>query len=71
MRGVSQDYIQIYQDITKTLKSTQRRVEWIKTEILRLKALLRESEDELYQVKQENYKTSVHDYETGFGAIES
>jgi myosin protein heavy chain len=28
-----------------------------------LKALLRESEDELYQVKQENYKTSVIDYE--------
>ena len=28
-----------------------------------MKALLRESEDELYQVKQENYKTSVHDYE--------
>lgn len=24
---------------------------------------MRESEDELYQVKQENYKTSVHDYE--------
>ena len=23
MRGVSQDYIQIYQDITKTLKSTR------------------------------------------------
>lgn len=63
MRGVSQDYIQIYQDITKTLKSTREELNGSKTEILRLKALLRESEDELYQVKQENYKTSVHDYE--------
>lgn len=63
MRGVSQDYIQIYQDITKTLKSTREELNASKTEILRLKALLRESEDELYQVKQENYKASVHDYE--------
>lgn len=63
MRGVSQDYIQIYQDITKTLKSTREELNASKTEILRLKALLRESEDELYQVKQANYKASVHDYE--------
>ena len=63
LKGVSQEYVQIYQDVTKTLKSTREELSVSKSEILRLKALLRESEDELYQVKQENYKTSVNDYE--------
>ncbi|KAL6451206.1 MYO1 Myosin-1 [Candida maltosa Xu316] len=63
LRGVSQDYVQIYQDVTKILRSTREELSVSKSEILRLKALLRESEDELYQVKQDNFKSSRNNYE--------
>lgn len=62
-RGVNPDFIQIYQDINKTLKSTREELGTSKSEILRLKALLRESEEELYQVKQEKFKSSMKDFE--------
>ncbi|CAI5760115.1 unnamed protein product [Candida verbasci] len=69
LRGVSQDFVQIYQDITKTLKLTREELGTSKSEILRLKSLLRESEEELYQVKQHNFKTSVNDYEQDLAQI--
>ncbi|KAI5964177.1 uncharacterized protein KGF55_002119 [Candida pseudojiufengensis] len=62
-RGVNQDFIQIYQDMNKTLRSTRNELSNCKSEILRLKSLLRESEDELYLVKQSKFKSSMKDYE--------
>lgn len=57
------DFAQIYQDITKTLRTTREELTTSKSEILRLKSLLRESEDELYSAKTANFKTSISDYE--------
>lgn len=63
LNGSQQDFVKIYQDITKTLRSTREELNTSKMEILRLKSLLRESEEELYEVKRNNFKTSVNDYE--------
>lgn len=57
------DFAKIYQDITRTLRTTREELSTSKMEILRLKSLLRESEEELYEVKRSNFKTSVGDYE--------
>ncbi|QBM90256.1 myosin protein heavy chain [Metschnikowia aff. pulcherrima] len=59
----SVDFARIYNDINHTLKTTRDELSKSKSEILRLKSLLRESEDELYEVKRDNMKTSVRDYE--------
>lgn len=59
----SMDFAKIYNDINHTLKSTREELTKSKSEILRLKSLLRESEDELYNIKRENMKSSVKDYE--------
>lgn len=57
------DFAKIYKDINKTLKSTREELSKSKTEILRLKSLLRDSEDELYAIKSTNVRTSIRDYE--------
>lgn len=59
----SGDFAKIYRDMSGTLKSTREELNKSKTEILRLKSLLRESEDELYELKRLNVKLSVKDYE--------
>ncbi|KAG7661525.1 MYO1 [[Candida] subhashii] len=69
LQGASQDFVQIYQDITKTLKTTRDELATAKSEILRLKSLLRESEEELYEAKRENYRTSVADYENNIAQM--
>lgn len=63
LAGANLDFVTIYQDITRTLKSTREELSGTKTEILRLKSLLRESEDELYDAKRLSFRTSVSDYE--------
>lgn len=57
------EFAKIYSDMNQTLKSTRDELRKSKSEILRLKSLLRESEDELYNIKRDNVKTSVRDYE--------
>lgn len=57
------DFAKIYKDINHTLKSTREELSKSKTEILRLKSLLRDSEDELYETKKSSVKTSISDYE--------
>lgn len=57
------DFSKIYKDIVGTLRTTRSELSKSKTEILRLKSLLRESEDELYEVKRTGVKTAVLDYE--------
>lgn len=57
------EFAKIYSDMNQTLKSTREELTKSKSEILRLKSLLRDSEDELYEIKRENVKTSVRDYE--------
>lgn len=69
IHGGSQDFIKIYQDITKTLKATREELNSSKSEILRLKSLLRESEEELYEVKRNNFKVSINDYEDELAQI--
>lgn len=59
----SSDFAKIYKDVTKTLKATREELNGSKSEILRLKSLLRDSEDELYEIKKSNVKTSISDYE--------
>lgn len=59
----SGDFAKIYKDITKTLKVTREELNVSKGEVLRLKSLLRDSEDELYELKKSNVKTSISDYE--------
>ena len=59
----NQDFVKIYQDITRTLKSTREELTVAKSEILRLKSLLRESEDELYDAKRLSFRSSVSNYE--------
>ncbi|WPK26885.1 hypothetical protein PUMCH_004253 [Australozyma saopauloensis] len=57
------EFAKIYSDMNQTLKTTREELSKSKTEILRLKSLLRESEDELYEIKRESVKASVRDYE--------
>ncbi|RLV83197.1 Myosin-1 [Meyerozyma sp. JA9] len=57
------DFVRIYRDITRTLKSTREELSASKSEILRLKALLKESEDELYDTKRSSLKSSVGKFE--------
>lgn len=59
----SGDFAKIYKDINQTLKATREELNKSKSEILRLKSLLRDSEDELYEIKKSNVKTSIKDYE--------
>lgn len=57
------DFVRVYRDITRTLKSTREELTASKSEILRLKALLKESEDELYDSKRLTLKSSVGHFE--------
>ena len=63
LNNANQDFVKIYNDITQTLKATREELTGSKSEILRLKSLLRESEDELYQIKRETFKASISNYE--------
>ena len=63
MSGANADFVTIYQDVSKTLRTTRAELTTAKSEILRLKSLLRESEDELYDAKRQNFRSSVNDYE--------
>lgn len=63
LNNANQDFVKIYQDITKTLKVTRDELAASKSEILRLKRLLRELEDELYETKKSSFKSSVTEYE--------
>lgn len=67
--GANTDFVKIYQDITKTLRTTREELSTSKMEILRLKSLLRESEDELYEVKRDSFKASVSDYEQNLAQL--
>lgn len=67
----SLDFAKIYNDINTTLKSTRDELTKSKSEILRLKSLLRESEDELYEMKRSNMKTSVRDYEEQLAQLQN
>lgn len=57
------EFAKIYSDMNQTLRTTREELAKSKSEILRLKSLLRDSEDELYEIKRENVKTAVRDYE--------
>lgn len=57
------DFAKIYSDINLTLKATREELGKSKSEILRLKVLLRESEDELYEMKRTSMKTLMREYE--------
>lgn len=59
----SPDFVAVYQDLHKTLKTTREELNLSKLEILRLKLLLRELEDELYQTKHSQFRHLTADYE--------
>lgn len=63
LAGANNDFVVIYQDISRTLRTTRDELGAAKSEILRLKSLLRESEDELYDAKRQTFRTSISDYE--------
>lgn len=67
--AASGDFARIYGDISKTLKVTREELNASKSEILRLKSLLRESEDELYEVKRANMRTLIGDYESELATL--
>lgn len=64
------DFAKIYKDITQTLRATRSELATLKKEILRLKALLRESEDELYEAKRLGVKVLIQDYEERVARLE-
>ncbi|CAK9435340.1 uncharacterized protein LODBEIA_P56950 [Lodderomyces beijingensis] len=61
--GISPDFIQIYHDINKSLKASREELHTAKAEVLRLKSLLRESEEELYRVKQVGFQAAMDKHE--------
>lgn len=61
--GSGPEFAKIYSDMNQTLKTTREELNKAKSEILRLKSLLRDSEDDLYEIKRESVKASVRDYE--------
>lgn len=63
LENANQDFVKIYNDIARIARTTRDELTSSKLEILRLKSLLRESEDELYQIKREQHKTSIENYE--------
>lgn len=65
----SGDFAKIYKDIVGTLRTTRDELSKSKTEILRLKSLLRESEEELYEAKRSGVKTAILDYEQELAKI--
>lgn len=67
--NASQDFTAVYQDISRTLKTTREELNAAKTEILRLKKLLRDSEDELYETKKDSFRTSVSAYEQNLAEL--
>lgn len=66
----SGDFAKIYKDITSTLRTTRDELGTSKKEILRLKSLLRESEDELYEAKRLGVKALIKDYEEKVARLE-
>lgn len=64
------DFVAIYQDVTKTLKTTRDELSGAKLEILRLKSLLRELEDELYESKRLAFRLLTSDMETRLAELE-
>ncbi|CUM68274.1 uncharacterized protein PRCAT00005996001 [Priceomyces carsonii] len=65
------DFLAIYQDVTKTLKFTRDELSSSKSEILRLKALLRDSEDELYNTKRQTVRSTISDYENELSQLKA
>lgn len=69
LESANQDFVKIYHDITKTLKSTREELTASKSEILRLKSLLRDSEDEIYEIKRKSHKVSIENYENELASL--
>ena len=68
--GFSRDFAKIYQDLTQTLRVTRDELSGSKSEILRLKKILRDSEDELYTVKHASFRSSVSKYEDELAQVQ-